>query len=186
IKGIELSDYIPPVEYDDLIEKEVRTPEEELRINAYEKKVPLKYSKAVGNPIDDYVAFYSLEKPDDYPDMSFYEDDFFLMEHSAFYKEVYLGTLGNQRADFRLTPPTRALLDKWIVYNKIQNNQTARDQSRLDNPDLDEWGVSVGIWTRTMSEKRRRQEQTATERFEEDVRKAEEEREKLLEGGELN
>ena len=60
IKGIELSDYIPPVEYDDLIEKEVRTPEEELRINAYEKKVPLKYSKATGNPIDDYVAFYSL------------------------------------------------------------------------------------------------------------------------------
>ena len=82
LKGTEPPDYIPPEEYDDLMEKETRTPEEELKVDAYDKKVPF-------NQIDNYVAFYSLKKPDDYPDISFYEDDFFLMENPEFYKEVY-------------------------------------------------------------------------------------------------
>jgi len=149
----------------DLIEKETRTPEEELKVDAYDKKVPF-------NQIDNYVAFYSLRKPDDYPDISFYEDDFFLMEHPEFYKEVYLGTLGNQRADFRLVPPTRKMLNKWIAYNKIKFNQSERDKFRLDNPDLDDWGVSVGIWILTMSEKRRRAGRTPGEKTAEEVEEA--------------
>ncbi len=174
LKEIEPPVYIPPVEYDNLIEKESRTPDEEHRINAYDKKIAFEH-------IDNYVSYFSLEKPDDYPvGLSFYEDDFFLMENPAFYKEVYLGTLENQRADFRLVPPTRGILDKWVAYNKL-TNQVARDEFRLLNPDLDEWGVSIKIWTRTMTDKRRRQGITPTERFEEDVAKAEEERRKALE-----
>jgi len=174
IKGIEPPDYIPPVEYDELLEKETRTPEEELKVKAYDKKVPLEH-------IDNYVAFYSITKPEDYPDMPFYEDDFFLIENPTFYKEVYLGTLGNQRADFRLVPPTRKLLDKWIAYNRIKFNQAKRDQFRLDNPDLDKWGVSVGIWAMTMTEKRRRAGRTAGEKTAEEVEEMIEEIEEIEE-----
>jgi len=91
-----------------------------------------------------------------------------------------------KRRDFRLVPmkdgkPDRVVGEKYIEYLLIKDNQSLRDRFRLDNRALDEWGVRVGIWTRTMSERRRRQQQTATERFEADVRTAEEEREEALE-----
>jgi len=50
------------------------------------------------------------------------------------------------------------------------------DELRLDNPEWDEWGVSIGRWTRTMSEQRRRARISPTERFLEDTAEA---REKL-------
>jgi len=151
-----------------------------------------KRREAFGNFVPDehtenYVSWFVLGaegKPDGYPNIPYYEDDFFLMEHPDFYKNVYLNEeiwgSKNDRRDFRLVPLTRKLLTKWIDYNRIQNNQTARDQFRLDNSALDEWGVSVGIWAITMSEKRRRAEQTATEKFEEAVAEAEKKRKELL------
>ena len=185
IKGIEPPDYIPPVEYDELLEKEERTPEEELKIAGWDKKIPLKYSKVEGSPIDDYVGFYSIDRPDNWVNregtsLPWYEDDWFMIEHQAFYKEVYLKILENDRLDFRLTP-TREIGAKYLTYLRIVNNQAKRDQYRLDNPDLDEWGVSVGIWTRTMTEKRRRAGLTPSERFAEEVLEREEEFEETLE-----
>ncbi len=128
--------------------------------------------------VDEYVDWYTdpiLRRPDDYDaSLPFYEDDWYLMEHIDFYKAMLEAEIFTTRRDFRLVPD-RAVGKKYIEYLSIKNNQSARDQYRIDNSDLDEWGVSVGIWVRTMSEKRRREEQTATERFEEkeaeDVRK---------------
>ncbi len=58
---------------------------------------------------------------------------------------------------------------KYQEYLTIENNQAARDQFRIDNPDLDEWGVEQGIWVRTMTERRRRAGRTPGERTQEGV-----------------
>jgi len=151
-----------PEEYDILREKEDKTPEDKLRITAYEKEVP-------ENQLDTYVSYYSIEKPEDYPkNTTYWEDDWFLVEHPDFYKEVYIGVLGNQERDFTKVP-TREVGAKYIHY-KTLTSQMERDQYRLDNPDLDEWGVSVGIWSVTMSEKRRRLGLTPGERFRESLK----------------
>jgi len=146
-KGISPSDYVPPVEYDVLLEKEDKTPQDELRIKAYDKKVTTQY-------IDTYVDYYSIQKPKDYPStIPYWEDDWFLMENEQFYKEVYLGILGNQKRDFSKVP-TREIGAKYITYKKLKT-QAERDLYRIRNPDLDEWGVAVGIWSTSMTEKRR-------------------------------
>ncbi|KKN31729.1 hypothetical protein LCGC14_0821140, partial [marine sediment metagenome] len=125
--------------------------------------------------IDTYVRWYTdkkLDRPDD-ADV-WYEDDWFLMEHSEFYDSMLSFGVFKERRDFRLVPmkdgkPDRVLGGKYIKYLGIKNNQSARDQFRLANPDLDEWGVSVGIWTRTMTERRRRAGRTPGEKTQEEV-----------------
>ncbi len=168
IKGIEPPDYIPPEEYDELLEKETRSPEEEHRIKAYDKEVPFKH-------IDDYVNYYSITKPDNWVNkrgtpLPWYEDDWWMVEHPDFYKEVYLDILGNEKRDYRKVPPTREIGAKYLTYLRIVDNQAGRGQYRLDNTDLDEWGVSAGIWTTTMTEQRLRQGQTPGERLSEEIR----------------
>ena len=137
-----------------------------LQRDAYKLTVPDQH-------IQSYVDYRKKQtegKPKDYPeDLPYYEDDWWMMEHPEFYKEVYLDILKNDRKDYRSTPPTRELGAKWIAYNKIENNQSARDLFRLQNPDLDSWGVSIGIWERTMSDKSRRKTQTTAERGREDI-----------------
>ncbi len=139
--------------------------------------------------VDTYVEWYTdslLRRPDALGEgLPFYEDDWYLMEHPEFYKAMLGAGIFTTRRDFRLVPmkdgkPDRVVGAKYIEYLGIKNNQAKRGQLRLDNSDLDEWGVSVGIWTTTMSEKRRRQAQTPTERFEEDVAEAERVRRELL------
>jgi len=159
IRGVEIPEYIPPEEYDELKEKDTLTPEEEHKVRAYEKKVPLEH-------IDNYVAYYSLERPEGVE--RWYEDDWFLMENADYYQNVYLGILGNQRADFR-NVPTRAVYSKWIRYNDLPYGK-ARDQFRLDNKDLDEWGVNAGIWAMTMTEQRKKQDKTVGEKFIESIK----------------
>jgi len=176
-KGIEPPDYIPPEEYDDLLEKEGKTPEDLLRIGAYDKKVPIDYSnpETVNDPIDDYVSYHSITKPANWVNsegtaLPWYEDDWWMIEHPDFYKEVYLGILGNQKKDYRKVPPTRAIGASYLAYLRIVNNQAGRDLHRLnDTTGLDEWGVSAGIWKTTMTEQRRRQAQTPEERFSEKI-----------------
>ena len=152
----------------------------------------LKFSR-----VDEYVMWHTdtkIQRSSDLDkDLPFYEDDWFLMEHIEFYNAMLKAEIFTKRRDFRLVPmkngkPDRVVGRKYVEYLLIKNNQAARDGMRVDNPDLDEWGVSVGIWTRTMSERRRRFEQTASERFaeefqetQEDVEKAQEERRKQLE-----
>ena len=158
LKGIEPPDYIPPVEYDEIQEKAERTPEEEQKIKGWDKKVPLKYSEAVGSPIDDYVGYYSLlveGTPDDWPSSdSWYEDDWWLQEHIDFYKEVYLGVLGNGRKDYRKTP-SREVWQLYLVYLSKREG-TERLNYRIDNLDLDDWLVLAKgltpVGTRTKKE----------------------------------
>src|SRR3990167_9427468 len=139
---------------------------------AYEKYIPENYTEpeTEGNPIDDYVAYSTQEKPEDYPeDTPYWEDDWWMMEHQDFYQEVYLGILGNQRKDYRKVP-TRVVGAKYLKYQALTYG-VDRDKYRLDNPDLDEWGVLAEIWTKTMSEKRRRLGLSASEKMEEEVQK---------------
>jgi hypothetical protein len=132
----------------------------EIERDAYYKYVPEQH-------IDGYVDYYTIVgegKPTDWPDtVSYWEDDWFLMENQDYYREVYLGILGLQKRDFSKVP-TREIGAKYITYKKMDTGME-RDQYRIDNPDLDEWGVSVGIWTRTMSEKRKRMGISGLEKF---------------------
>ncbi len=142
--------------------------------------------------IDSYVRWYTdekLQKPDDWDEKTFqnkwYEDEWYLMGHDKFYQAMLDFGVFNERRDYRLVP-TRGVFAKWLHYNAIRNNQAERDQYRLDNPDLDEWGSqkqpdgSVFIWTRTMSEKRRRAGRTAGERTQEEVEERLEELEPVV------
>lgn len=140
----------------------------EIRRNGYGKFVPEKH-------IEGYVGFYSIKKPDNWEATTkqkhWYEDDWFLMERPKFYEEIYKGLLGNESLDFSKVP-SREIFVKWLVY-KAFTTQYDRDTYRLENPDLDDWGVLAGIWTTTMSEQRRRARITPSERFLEDVAKRE-------------
>jgi len=80
------------------------------RREAYGKFVPEKH-------IETYVSYFEVPgKPDDYPkNVSYYEDDWFLMEHEDFYKIVYLGIMGNKERDFSEVP-TRKILNKYLTY----------------------------------------------------------------------
>ena len=151
----------------------------EIRRNGYGKFVPETH-------IDAYVGFTAIMtegKPDNWKEATnqdrWYEDDWFLMERPNFYEQVYLGLLGLEPLDFSRVP-SREVFVKWLVYNEFPF-QTQKDTYRLENPELDEWGVLAGIWTTTMSEQRRRLRITPTERFLEDVAKRESEFRELLE-----
>jgi len=74
------------------------------------------------------------------------------------------------------TPPTREMGAKYLEYIRISRGEVqyleyeskgqGKDQYRIDNRDLDEWGVVVGIWTKTMTEKRKQLGETPGERAE--------------------
>ena len=151
--GLKVSEKVPSERYDELLEMEERTPEQEFEMDAYKMFMP-------DELVLDYVDYKTLPA-------GTYEDDWFLMEHPDFYKQVYLGILGNQRKDYRKVP-TRVVGAKYLKYQALTYG-VDRDKYRLDNPDLDEWGVLAGIWTTTMSEKRRRLGLSASEKMEEEV-----------------
>ena len=153
--GLKVPERVPSERYDDLLEMEERTPEQEYEMDAYKMFVP-------DELVPDYVSYKTLPQ-------GTYEDDWFLMEHQDFYKQVYLGLLGKERKDYRKVP-TRAVGAKYLKYQDLTYG-VDRDKYRLDNPDLDEWGVLAGIWTTTMSEKRRRLGLSASEKMEEEVQK---------------
>ena len=93
------------LEYDELLEKKDKTPEDLLKITAYEKKVPQKY-------IEEYAGYYSLSKPDNWERQTgtdlWYEDDWWMQEHKDFYREVYLNPdywdKPHERKDYRTVP----------------------------------------------------------------------------------
>ena len=139
--------------------------------------------------VGEYVSWYTdstLRRSDDYDaSLPFYEDDWYLMEHPEFYKAMLEAGIFKERRDFRLVPmkdgkPDRIVGGKYIKYLSIKNDQSKRDRFRIDNPDLDEWGVSVGIWTRTMTEKRRRAGRTPSEKTQEEVEERTEELEPVV------
>ncbi len=160
IKGIEPPEYIPPEEYDDILEKEVRTPEEEHILKGYDKGVK-------EDQIDNYVSYNSLEKP--LGQDEWYEDDWFLMENPEFYEQVYKGILGNEKRNFSKVP-SRAVFDKYLQYLQIDSRQqTQRENFRWDNLDLDDWLLLTAKTTMSITEKRRRAAQTPGERLGESI-----------------
>uniref|UniRef100_A0A6H1ZL88 Uncharacterized protein n=1 Tax=viral metagenome TaxID=1070528 RepID=A0A6H1ZL88_9ZZZZ len=174
IKGIELPDYVPPEEYDILLEKADKTPEDLLRIKAYDKRVP-------ENQLDSYVSYYSLAKPTDWQRQTgtslWYEDDWWMMEHPDFYKNVYVGILGNERKDYRLVP-TRQVFSKYLDYLNLPEGKW-RDDFRFANKDLDDWGQQKFGWI-DIDEKKRREELTPLERAKESTWEQEQEWKKRL------
>ena len=143
----------------------------ELRRNAYGLKVP---QEQIGN----YVEYYRIQgegKPENYPEnLAYWEDDWFLIENKPFWESLKAimrkdnPEWGKEKEASWKKVPTREIGAKYITYLKL-TNQAAKDQYRLDNPDLDKWGVSVGIWSATMAEKRRKLGLTPTERFKESL-----------------
>jgi len=150
----------------------------ELRRNAYGLFVPDKQ-------IENYVAYYKIigeGKPKLRPgekDAGWYENDWFMMEHMDFYKEVYLGILKNERRDFRKVP-TRKVYDKYQRYLDLPKGKRRLDY-RYDNPDLDAWGVIAFGWVPAAEPKRREELTPAEKRAEEVQERLEAMREKLKE-----
>jgi len=151
--GVDIPTKVLPQEYDILSEKEDKSPEDKLRITAYERGVPESH-------IDNYVGYHSLKKPAE-QDL-WYENDWFLMENTKFYQEVYISLLGNKPKDFTKVP-TRAVFKKYLKYDALPH-QFAKKEYRLNNPDLDAWGVIAFGWT-PIEEQKRREELTPYERF---------------------
>jgi hypothetical protein len=152
---------------------------------AYKKGIPTTYKTAKGNPIDDFVDYSTnpaLSKPDNWERKTgtdlWFEDDWWMMEHKDFYKEVYLGILGNERKDYRKVP-TRAVFKKYLVYLDLYTDFD-RKNYRLNNLDLDDWGQARFGW-KSITEQKRRKGLTPFERGKEDIWEEAEEREEKLE-----
>jgi len=135
IKGIEPPDYIPPVEYDEIKEKETRTPEDDLRVKAYDEKLPFEH-------IDGYVQYYTL-------DAKGYAQERYLKANPEFYKEMKsrLGWKTDIKWDWI---PTEKVETSYDEYNELDTGRrvgmfglslTEREELRYNNRDLDAWLV---------------------------------------------
>ena len=140
--GLKVPDRVPAEQYDILLEKPEKTPDDLLRMDAYKLYVP-------DNQIESYVSYYRLTKPSNYEVLNkttlWFEDDWFMFEHPQFYRDVYIGLLGNQRKDFTKLP-TRKVFDKYLEYVQLLTDSQKR-QYRWDNEDLDAWGSIRFGWT---------------------------------------
>jgi len=140
------------------------------RRHAYEKDVPERYHP-------EYIEWHTspdLKKPDDWEDRTnqdrWYEDDWYLQEHPEFHQMlVDLGIWKGLKTFENV--PTKEVFNKWLEYNRIDSdNRDERYQYRLDNPDLDKWGVAVGIWSKRAEPKpplKPKEPRTAREKFRE-------------------
>ncbi len=94
-------------------------------ISGYNLGVPEKH-------IQDYVAYKAIPATG-------YEDDWWMMAHPDFYKDVYLAVLGKERKDYRLVP-TRQVYRKYQVYKDLPNTKE-KEAYRRANRDLEDWLV---------------------------------------------
>ena len=150
--GLQAPGRVPSEEYDILLEKESKTPDDLARMQAYKIYVPAEL-------VEDYVDYKAAQGEG-------YEDDWWMMEHPDFYKEIYLGILGNERKDYRKVP-TREVFTKYQEFLGLIEGKP-RDDFRWDNRDLDDWLVLKFGYTPIM-EKRRRAALTPAERLAEEV-----------------
>lgn len=155
----------------------------ELERNAYGKFIPTRYSKDANmaesvirdSPIKDYAGYYKIlgeGKPKNWTslsgaDLPWYDDDWFLIDHPDFYKEVYLGVLKNERRDYRKVP-TKQVFAKYLIYLNDRVSGKPREDYRWDNPDLDAWGVLAFGW-KPIKEQSRKAALTPQERLAEEV-----------------
>jgi len=124
--------------------------------------VPDKYTEA-------YVGYYKIigeGKPENWKINTgtdlWYDDDWFLIENLDFYREVYVGLLGNERRDFTKIP-SREVFDLYLSYIALPHLK-AKDDFRWNHRDLDAWLVVKFDYT-PIADKKRREALTPYERF---------------------
>ena len=138
----------------------------DMRRDAYGKFVP-------ENHVESYVGYYTIiveGKPKNLKATTgtdlWYEDDWYMIDHPEFYKEVYLDVLKNERKDYRKVP-TREVFAKYLIYLQ-QPFDRAKDDYRRQNPDLDDWGVIALNWTKIKAEKQPGRPLTPAEKLREE------------------
>jgi len=145
----------------------------EIERDAYKKFVPEKY-------VARYVDFNMLITegiPADWPkdskgnNLTWYEDDWYLMEHPAFYEDIYLGLFKLEKRDFSKVP-SRTVWPKYVQYLDLVEGKP-RDDFRLKNRDLDAWGHKAFGWE-PIEEKRRRAHLSPAEKRKQELKEIEE------------
>lgn len=121
------------------------------------------------NQVDNYVGWRKLQgegKPGNWQVNSgtdlWYEDDWYLIEHMDFYRDIYKGLLGNEARDFTKVP-SRVVFKEYLEYVALPHLK-AKDDYRWDHRDLDAWLVLKFDYT-PIAEKKRRESLTTYEQF---------------------
>lgn len=141
----------------------------EIRRKAYGQYIPDDY-------VERYVDYYKVLAegiPENWPEdrngdkLTWYEDDWYLIEHPAFYENIYLDLLELEKVDFTKVP-SREIFQKYAVYvNKLEGKE--RQDYRFENPDLEKWLLLSGKVTTPITEQRRRANLTPAEKKREDI-----------------
>src|SRR4030042_3269290 len=130
--GLNTPDRLPSKQYDILLEKPNKTPEDQLRMDAYKLYLP-------DDQIENYVAYNSLSKVQS--PLGNYEDDWFLIEHPDFYKFIKQSQDWQTR-DFR-NVPSREVFALYQRYYGLSEYGTAREDFRRAHKELDDWLVQA-------------------------------------------
>ena len=164
--GVQVPDKVPSEKYDDLLEKPDKTERDLVMMEGYKSFVQDNFV----NRYADWIMLIREGTPADWPEGEiWYEDDWYLQEHPAFYADIYLDHFGLKERDFS-NVPTREVWAKYVAYLSLDS--VAKDDFRWDNKDLDKWLADVKGFT-PIAEKRRRTTLTPKERAEQEARGAE-------------
>lgn len=126
--GKEIPSKVMPEEYDVLNEKENKTPQEELKLKAYQNNIPEQY-------IEDYVDYYMLPAAG-------YSQERYLKEHPDFYKTIKSALGWKTDIDFDKIPSAK--VENLIkIYDQLPTSGKQREAYRKAHPDLDEWLINT-------------------------------------------
>ncbi len=154
----------------------------EIRRNGYEQLVPDNYIERW----TDWGILNSEGRPDDWPETrtgthTWYEDDWYLIDHPSYYKTIYVGQMGlndylNEKDEngiaYKEKVPTREVFALYVQYEKLPEGKP-REDLRWEHPELEAWGQRKFGW-KSITEKRRRAQLSQSERVEEELRRLEE------------
>ncbi len=115
----------------------------------------------------EYYTKPELKKPADWnDDLSWYEDQWWLMEHPDFVKAMV--NMGQWKADSQLIDfskvPTREVFGKYRHYIERLVQGKPREDYRFANPDLEAWLLLTKKVSEPITEKRRREQLTGAEK----------------------
>jgi len=137
--GLKMPEKVPSGKYDELLEKENKTPEDLIRMEAYKDYVPDEY-------VERYVEFESLQdkgKPDYWPDdITWRGEDWYLIDHPAFYENIYVTHMGLKERNFENLKDEYRKYYTEEVFNLYETwkglpQGTERRNFEYDHPDLD-------------------------------------------------
>ncbi len=179
VMGVKIPDKVPSVNYDVLLEKPNKTERDLVMMEGYKVYVPDEYI----NRYADWILLNRKGQPADWlRGESWYEDDWYLIEHPAFYENVYVNQFGlddylnakdKDGVAYKDKVPSRDVWKKYVEYLKIETTKD-KDDFRWNNRDLDKWLFDSGKVTMTIDKKKKKSQLTPRERAEELAREAEE------------